>query len=74
MYGNMELGQMCIPVRIAEILRMSSELLMMLAQAGQSISGGRYPSQEDLTEQGKPTTPGLVLGALTYLWLVVGRR
>ena len=45
----------------------------LLAQAGQSISGGRYPSQEDLAEQGKPSTPGLVLGALTYLWLIAGR-
>jgi Flp pilus assembly protein protease CpaA len=45
----------------------------LLAQAGQSISGGRYPSREDLAEQGKPSTPGLVLGALTYLWLIVGR-
>jgi Flp pilus assembly protein protease CpaA len=45
----------------------------LLAQAGQSISGGRYPSQEELAEQGKPSTPGLVLGALTYLWVIVGR-
>jgi Flp pilus assembly protein protease CpaA len=42
----------------------------LLLQAGQGISGGRYPSQEDLAKHGKPTTPGLVLGALAYLWLI----
>jgi Flp pilus assembly protein protease CpaA len=45
----------------------------LLGRAGQSISGGRYPSQEDLAEQGKPSTPGLVLGALAYLWVIAGR-
>jgi Flp pilus assembly protein protease CpaA len=45
----------------------------LLAQAGQSISGGRYPSREDLAEQGKPSTPGLVLGVLVYLWVIAGR-
>jgi Flp pilus assembly protein protease CpaA len=44
----------------------------LLGRAAQSISGGQYPSQEDLAERGKPTTPGLVLGALAYLWLIVG--
>ena len=44
--------------------------LNLLMQAGQGISGGRYPSQEDLAKHGKPTTPGLVLGALAYLWLI----
>ena len=41
-----------------------------LLQAGRGISGGRYPSREDLKEQGRPTTPGLVLGALAYLWFI----
>ena len=41
-----------------------------LLQAGQGMSGGRYPSREDLKEQGRPTTPGLVLGALVYLWFI----
>jgi Flp pilus assembly protein protease CpaA len=45
----------------------------LLAQAGQSISGGCYPSRDALAEQGKPSTPGLVLGALTYLWVIAGR-
>jgi Flp pilus assembly protein protease CpaA len=44
--------------------------LNLLMQAGQGISGGRYPSRGDLAEQGQPTTPGLVLGTLAYLWLI----
>jgi Flp pilus assembly protein protease CpaA len=44
--------------------------LGLLLQAGQGISGGRYPSREDLAKHGKPTTPGLALGALAYLWLI----
>ena len=46
------------------------DALGLLVQAGQGMSGGRYPSREDLKEQGRPTTPGLVLGALAYLWFI----
>ena len=45
--------------------------LGLLMQAGEGITGGRYPSLEDLARQGRPTTPGLVAGALVYLWLMV---
>ena len=44
--------------------------LVPLAQAGQGLLAGRYPSQEALSSQGRPTTPGLALGALVYLWLI----
>jgi len=44
--------------------------LAPLLQAGQDLADGRYPSQEDLEEQGRPMTLGLVLGALAHLWLV----
>ena len=54
------------------VLLYRRDALSLLMQAGQGISGGRYPSQKDLAEQGKPTTPGLVLGALAYLWLAAG--
>jgi len=41
-----------------------------LVQAGQGILSGRYPSRGELERHGRPTTPGLVLGALVYLWLM----
>jgi len=41
-----------------------------LVQAGQGILGDHYPSREELEYHGRPTTPGLALGALVYLWLV----
>ena len=44
---------------------------VLLVQAGQGILGGRYPSREDLQKEGRPTTPGLALGALVYLWLLM---
>ena len=44
---------------------------VLLVQAGQSILGGRYPPREDLQKEGRPTTPGLALGALVYLWLLM---
>jgi Flp pilus assembly protein protease CpaA len=42
-----------------------------LVQAGRSLSGAHFPSLEELKEQGRPTTPGLALGALIYLWLIL---
>jgi hypothetical protein len=42
-----------------------------LLQAGRNLSGARFPSLEELKEQGRPTTPGLALGALVYLWLIL---
>jgi Flp pilus assembly protein protease CpaA len=42
--------------------------LIPLVQAGQGMLGGQYPSRENLKKQGRPTTPGLVLGALVYMW------
>ena len=42
-----------------------------LVQAGQSAQAGKFPSPEELKEQGRPTTPGLALGALVYLWFVL---
>jgi Flp pilus assembly protein protease CpaA len=44
---------------------------VLLVQAGQGILGGQYPSREDLQKEGRPTTPGLALGALVYLWLLM---
>jgi Flp pilus assembly protein protease CpaA len=41
-----------------------------LLQSGRGISSGRFPSQDELKEQGRPTTPGLALGALVYLWII----
>ncbi len=41
-----------------------------LVQAGQDILSSHYPSREELEEHGRPTTPGLALGALVYLWLM----
>lgn len=42
-----------------------------LVQAGQNLSGARFPTLEELKEQGRPTTPGLALGALAYLWFLL---
>jgi hypothetical protein len=42
-----------------------------LVQAGRNLSGARFPSLEELKEQGRPTTPGLALGALVYLWFLL---
>jgi len=42
-----------------------------LVQAGRSAQAGKFPSLEELKEQGRPTTPGLALGALVYLWFLL---
>jgi Flp pilus assembly protein protease CpaA len=42
-----------------------------LLQAGRGVQAGRFPSLEELKEQGRPTTPGLALGALVYLWFIL---
>lgn len=42
-----------------------------LLQAGRNLSDARFPSLDELKEQGRPTTPGLALGALVYLWFIL---
>ena len=42
-----------------------------LVQASRGVQAGKFPSQEELKEQGRPTTPGLALGALVYVWFLL---
>jgi Flp pilus assembly protein protease CpaA len=44
--------------------------LIPLLRAARGLSSGRYPTREELKEQGRPTTPGLALGAFVYLWFL----
>lgn len=45
-----------------------SGALDQLILAGKNVSHGQFPSREELEEQGRLMTPGLVLGALVFLW------
>lgn len=42
-----------------------------LVQAGRGVQAGKFPSLEELKEQGRPTTPGLALGTLVYVWFLL---
>ncbi len=44
--------------------------LVSLIEARERMCRGQFPSRDELEEQGLPTTPGLALGALVFLWLI----
>jgi Flp pilus assembly protein protease CpaA len=49
------------------------EALSRLQETWRAMQRGEHPSREELREQGRPTTPGLALGALAYIWVLMGR-
>lgn len=48
------------------------QTLGRLREARTAMQRGEVPTREQLKSEGRPTTPGLVLGALAYIWLLLG--
>jgi Flp pilus assembly protein protease CpaA len=44
--------------------------LVSLLETGHKLMRGRFPSRDELEAHGRPTTPGLALGGIVFLWLI----
>ncbi len=62
-------GLLSVSVAWLILTRRQGALASLLEVKGKMLCG-QFPSRDELEEHGRPTTPGLTLGALVFLWLM----
>jgi Flp pilus assembly protein protease CpaA len=62
-------GLLLVSLTWLVLVRRDGALASLLEAKGRMLRG-RFPSRQELEESGRPTTPGLALGGLIYMWLM----